>query len=308
MPKLNFFITTDVHLGKNSTEKADYDLSLTNMEALHPDIPLIIPGDLTNFGEVSWFKAANELFEKHNLKPVLLTLGNHDVRGFKGGQAPEADVNGWLNNWKVFWEEGKDSLEDPRFEAFSNMLPVYQKMLKANSQETEDTLYTHHILNGYHFFFLSTERPLKDQCYLSKKQLEWLKDGLTKARKENAEKPIFIFSHQALNGTHLRSEEYGGFGPQNDEVLAILNEFSNLIFCSGHIHNGLGVAQELRLPFGYAFDLTSYCLPDNGLLLRSLGYYVTVTSEKVSFLPYFFGNQENKNSYPLPMYQKELYF
>lgn len=155
---------------------------------------------------------------------------------------------------------------------------------------------------------LSTEKPLKDMCSLSPKQLNWLEEGLKAARKEDPKKPIFVFSHQALNGTHLRSEEYGGFGDESEEVLNILNKFSNVIFLSGHIHNGLGVAQELTLPFGYAFDLASYCWPDNGLMEKSIGYYVKAKDNTVTFTPYFLGDLENKEMRSLPLYEKKLTF
>ncbi|WP_368561068.1 hypothetical protein [Enterococcus faecalis] len=67
------------------------------------------------------------------------------------------------------------------------------------SRENEEQLYFDHWVDGYHFIVLNTEMDLKDNAYLSKKQLQWFSEKV----KENAEakKPIFVSIHQTFKGT-----------------------------------------------------------------------------------------------------------
>lgn len=301
----NFFIVTDVHLGGGDAGSEDFAISLKNMKKINQQAPLIIPGDLTTFSDAVWFKEAHRLLKETPFSPTLLTLGNHDVRGRKSGLADKPDEKQWLDRWKRVWQED-DTLEDPRFSVYHEILPIYQEMIQDLGETTTNKPYLHEEINGLHFFTLCTERPLKDMCYLSKEQLNWLKEELTTIRKNDATSPIFIFSHQPLNNTFPGSELYGGFGEENDALVALLSEFEHIIFCSGHVHNGLGIADILPLSFGYGVDLTSYCRPDNGKNIKSAGYYVTVTDEKILFEPYFLGDLMDSSYYPLEGYEKEI--
>ncbi len=231
--KLNFFVTTDIHMGNAECGAEDYEVSLANMKKIDKDAPLIIPGDLTTFSDPIWFKEIHQMLKQSRIYPVLLTLGNHDVRGRKEGLAGGTDEFSWTDMWKENWIDGVDSLDDPRFETYHKILPLYQEMVQDFSDEKSQEVYTHHVLNGYHFFMLCTELPLKDKCYLSEKQLTWLEEGIKAAREEDETKPIFVFSHQALNDTHQGSNAWGGFGDENDELIARLNKFQNLVFFSG---------------------------------------------------------------------------
>lgn len=136
-------------------------------------------------------------------------------------------------------------------------------------------------------------------------QLYWLDIRLKEIRKTTKD-PIFILSHQALNNTHQRANEYGGFGGQDEKVKAIFAKYNNLIFLSGHIHNGLGVAEILPTSYGYLVDVPSFCFPDVGLEKRGIAYLLEAYREKLVFTPYYLGITADPQWEALTDYRKTI--
>ncbi|EFT95513.1 metallophosphoesterase family protein [Enterococcus faecalis] len=279
----SFFLISDSHVGNSAVGMEDFVIALRNMKKINKETNLFHLGDLTNYGDSIYM--ANCLTEISYFFPeAIITLGNHDVRGRKNGLAEKVDNDGWIDFWKVFWDSKKDTLNDPRFNSFNQVKSIFFSCNKKTFGEYE---YDNCLI-----FSLCTERPIKDSCYLTKNQLDSLEKTIEKSKKEK--KIVFILSHQALNNTHIGSNDFHGFGPQNDQVEAILNKGKNIVFFSGHIHNGIGKNQIIKKNFGFLVDTPSFCYPESGLMEKGVGYYITLEENNIKIEPYFFGNIVNE--------------
>lgn len=286
-----FFLISDSHVGNSAVGMEDLAIALKNMKKINKKANLFHLGDLTNYGDSIYTKSC--LTEISNFFPeAIITLGNHDVRGRKNGLAENVDNDGWIDFWKVFWDSKKDTLNDPRFNSFNQVKSIFSSFNKKNFGEYE---YDNCLI-----FSLCTERPLKDSCYLTRKQLNSLEKTIEKSKKEK--KTVFILSHQALNNTHSGSNDFRGFGPQNSQVEAILNKAKNIVFFSGHIHNGIGCNQIIKKKFGFLVDTPSFSYPENGLIEKGIGYYITLEKNKIRIEPYFLGNIVNETYKKLEKY------
>lgn len=291
----NFFLISDTHVGNSSVGLEDFTIALKNMKKIDSEANLIHLGDITNYGDSVYLNSCLHELELYFPESIVL-FGNHDVRGRKNGLSEVSDAEGWLDFWKVNWNPMEDQLSDNRLLGFSQAKDLFYSYNKKmfGSYEYED----------YFIFALNTEIPLKDSCYLKSKQINLLNNTINIA--QNKQKPLFIFSHQALNDTHKGSNEDGGFGPQNDLVEELLRNSKNTIFCSGHIHNGLGNAQILKKDHGYLLDVPSFCYPNNGELEKGIGYYVKFEENKILIKSYFFGNVMNENYTELSKYNQTI--
>ena len=70
--------------------------------------------------------------------------------------------------------------------------------------------------------------------YYSDKQINWLKEEMAKAQKDDPEKPIFIFLHQHIKETVYGSHEWGT--QDSAKINAVLKEYPQVITFSGHSH------------------------------------------------------------------------
>ncbi|MFH4094642.1 hypothetical protein WAI78_20540, partial [Acinetobacter baumannii] len=66
-----------------------------------------------------------------------------------------------------------------------------------------ESIYYHKVVKGYHFLVMSPENGTT-HGYYSDKQINWLKEEMAKAQKDDPEKPIFVFLHQ-----HIKETVYG---------------------------------------------------------------------------------------------------
>lgn len=290
-----FFLISDSHVGNSAVGMEDLAIALKNMKKINKEANLFHLGDLTNYGDSIYTKSC--LTEISNFFPeAIITLGNHDVRGRKNGLAENIDNDGWIDFWKVFWDSKKDTLNDPRFNSFNQVKSIFSSFNKKTFGEYE---YDNCLI-----FSLCTERPLKDSCYLTKNQLNSLEKTIEKSKKEK--KIVFILSHQALNNTHFGSNDFRGFGPQNSQVEAILNKAKNIVFFSGHIHNGIGCNQIIKKKFGFLVDTPSFSYPENGLMEKGIGYYIALEKSKIRIEPYFLGNIVNETYKKLEKYTTSI--
>lgn len=98
------------------------------------------------------------------------------------------------------------------------------------------------MIQDYPFIFLGTESwgpigaPTKDSAVLSEAQLAWLESALEDHREEK--KPIFVFLHQPIPYTMpaIDLEYYQNGIIQSKELLAILAQYPQVIYFSGHSH------------------------------------------------------------------------
>ena len=85
----------------------------------------------------------------------------------------------------------------------------------------------HFELNGCNFICISTE----DGCRIKEQKQDWLKEKLAASVKNGRKAPIFVFQHP-----HLTDTVYGSINWGEDDIIAILNDYPQVIDFSGHSH------------------------------------------------------------------------
>ncbi len=85
----------------------------------------------------------------------------------------------------------------------------------------------HFEIKGCNFICLSTE----DGCRIKEKKQEWLKERLALSVENSRKAPIFVFQHP-----HLSDTVYGSINWGEDDIIAILADYPQVIDFSGHSH------------------------------------------------------------------------
>ncbi len=85
----------------------------------------------------------------------------------------------------------------------------------------------HFAIAGCNFICLSTE----DGCRIKEKKQAWLKEKLALSVKNGRKAPIFVFQHP-----HLTDTVYGSINWGEDDIIAILADYPQVIDFSGHSH------------------------------------------------------------------------
>lgn len=176
---------------------------------------LVIAGDIAEFGRLKEYAAVSECLRPAmgKVDNFICAPGNHDIR-----------IRPYKKQVKKF----------QRFMSLTGKAQVAQPGRHYYSAE----------INGFRFLVLGADRASFESAYLSKKQLEWLKDELMKA--QDGKKPVFVVNHQTLkrrNGlpdTWLGKGNWrGSVGRQSDELEEILTGAGNVFFLTGHLHFGM---------------------------------------------------------------------
>ena len=232
--KLYCTITSDIHIdikhpmpwlpkyilkqslkdSQNAAKKADAYISV---------------GDTTSRGsDINW-EMAKSCFKKYSpAKNILLAVGNHDL-----------------------W--GDDE--------FPEIIARFCRKVNDICGGSRETTYFSALLNGYKLIFLGSDDDAGCEAQISDEQMEWFKKEMAEGGATG--KPIFVFCHQSLNGRHGlprtwdrhekpdRAPDEGGIGARSDEVAAILKQYKNVFYFSGHSHMGLG-GENCLLSEGYS--------------------------------------------------------
>lgn len=82
-------------------------------------------------------------------------------------------------------------------------------------------------INGCPFICISTE----DGCRIKEEKQNWLSECLKSATFTERNRPIFVFQHP-----HLTDTVYGSINWGDDDIIAILTDFPQVIDFSGHSH------------------------------------------------------------------------
>ena len=85
----------------------------------------------------------------------------------------------------------------------------------------------HFEIAGCNFICISTE----DGCRIKEAKQEWLKEKLALSVKNGRKAPIFVFQHP-----HLTDTVYGSINWGEDDIIAILADYPQVIDFSGHSH------------------------------------------------------------------------
>ena len=260
----SLFVIADLHVGSSRVSETQLIQAFKFMNELDPEADYIIDGDLTTSGKRTDFKKVWYFFETliPNRRNQIITLGNHDVRGPYSREWSNAKESSPEYFKKYVSREYKDK---------------YLKKLNLAGSEIYFSLKTSSI----NFVVLNSEKGLKDAIYLSDKQLMWIENQLQYG-KENDLINILVV-HEPLSDTHFRSNENGGFGPQDQQLKVILEEFPNTVILSGHIHNGLNKHEVVRKPYGICVDIPGFSVSENAYIGKGIGYHVKIGKNSLNF-------------------------
>ncbi len=267
-PLSSFQVVSDVHIKSDSlsdANAANFIAGLKDMKTIAPDsLGVLNLGDLTQNGTEAQYNGIYNIMDQYSPvsdDKVIMTLGNHDVRGYNS-----ADWNKDETMISPYWPTAK---------------ALYLKNNKRYMPDNGGTLYFDRWLGGYHFIVINTENGLKDAMYLSPEQLSWLEETI--AENASPDKPIFVMGHNALKDTHWRSNILLDFGNQDSRVKEIFSKYPQVIYMSGHIHNGFGVAEAIDREYGTLIDVPSYNETENGVKDGGIGYHVKIYEDSVVF-------------------------
>lgn len=267
-PLCSFQVVSDVHIKSDNlsdANAANFIAGLKDMKIIAPgSLGVLNLGDLTQSGTEAQYNGIYNIMDQYSPvtdDKVIMTLGNHDVRGYNS-----ADWNKDETVISAYWPTAK---------------ALYLNKNKRYMPNNGETVYFDRWLGGYHFIVINTENGLKDAMYLSQEQLNWLDETL--AENASPDKPIFVMGHNALKDTHWRSNILLDFGNQDSKVKEIFSKYPQVIYMSGHIHNGFGVAEAIDREYGTLIDVPSYNETENGVKDAGVGYHVKIYEDSVVF-------------------------
>ena len=218
--RLTAVLVSDTHITNELYRRLVFVPGIHDISVnIQPDL-FLCAGDNTDNGNEENWKALQRLLNQYlKADEIILALGNHDT---------------WLS-----YEEDDHEYEPARdnYLRFTNAL-----------MGTENTqVYFKREIKGYTFLVMGTEDSTTDAT-ISEAQVQWLAQEMKAAYEAAPDKPIFVVNHHPLNFTHTVGDNMDehGFADQriNDRVRAILSQYPNVVYISGHQHYALCMAGE----------------------------------------------------------------
>lgn len=246
-PNMKFVVFSDCHVdGGSGAGYPEVDIAkgffarmLVAIKDKYGDADaVVIPGDFTKNGKEYDFDQFVSLYTAYNpgIDNVMITLGNHEMFNIK--------------TWDLIRDKYMQTVNHPELGFVK-----------------PDEVYYDRWVNGYHFINLSIDQGSgqfdangfeareKNFAVIGQTQLDWLEEKLA----ENAQpgKPIFVSLHQPMKGTSPLSDRYS-MGEQDAQVKAILKKYPQVVFMSGHLHDGLlGAPAITQNEWGVQYDIPS---------------------------------------------------
>ncbi len=261
--KLSFVTVADPQLSNYLFERDPYvkgaGEDLKNSELKFDAV--VMAGDIAENGLACEYETVKEYFKDANTDAFLMAVGNHDVR---------------LRSYKQVVE---------RFTAWANDMNK-----EAGSEFAIDKLHYTYEVNGYTFIVMGTDTAEFEESYISEEQLAWLDSSLMSATADG--KPAFVILHQPLKDTHGLPDTWGSADPrkgsvgeQNDELIAIMEKYSNVILITGHLHTGLGQYTYQTVNGFHSINLPSLAITnkDGSYNDAGIGFVVEVYENNVIF-------------------------
>lgn len=269
----SFEVISDVHImGTDPTEKMYIGLvdAIDDIKENFPDtLGILNCGDFSQDGYEDQMQGYYNIIDSYKDEINFMTaLGNHDVR------------------WKSGWYES------------------YERYMRLNGDymgDTEGKVYYDKWIEGYHFIVMNTEWDIKDRAYISDEQIEWLRETIAE-NNEDGSKPVFVILHQSLRDTFYNSNDWS-VGVQDYKIKEVLRDYPNTFLFTGHIHNGIDVADMMHTEYGYIVDVPGFRSNDYGDPRGQYGYHVTIHEDKVVISVY-----DYLNDCWVPEYEKVAYF
>ena len=209
-------VISDTHIKDNFIRQGMLEFGLIDMEKAKDKLDAVVfDGDITDHGYIDmWDCFANAVGKYDIAKQTILVAGNHDT-----------------------WGPDRDNLETVK-QTFID----YNKKI---SNRDIDNMYYATNVNGYPVIVLGSEAD-HTSATISQTQIDWFAAEMEKASKTGL--PIFVFLHQAINGTHGLPYSWGmdendpfdegGIGEASDDILHIIEKYKNVFYVSGHTHAG----------------------------------------------------------------------
>lgn len=187
---------------KNTHQYESFESTLTMLKNRGMDA-LIIGGDFTDCGTKNAWTTFKEIYDRvmaDSTKPIpMYILGNHDY---------------WLPDFVKCFE-----------------IPMPAKMQDRFTEYTGEPVYSHKVINGYHFICWSSSDGSYDKSYTNK---EAVRAELDRAVAEDPEKPVFVITHVNAYDTAYGSDEWG-----NEDIYDVLKDYPQAVSISGHSHFSL---------------------------------------------------------------------
>jgi uncharacterized repeat protein (TIGR02543 family) len=193
---VTFGVLSDVHVGPSSTgNNSRFEKALTFLSdpALNAEV-VVVDGDLTGNGTAAEMGAFKEIKDRALRLPLVATMGNHEE-----------------NKWENFELATGNKANDVK------------------------------VINGYYFILLSPGAGTLDEAtgrasgenqgdyaYLR----SWVTAKVAEAEAASPDKPVFVFFHHPIRGTHYVSDEQWGTGLEG-----VFNNHPRVVTFSGHIHS-----------------------------------------------------------------------
>lgn len=233
---------------------------------------VLVGGDMTsrNDPDAAWTKANFEKVQKtmyetlavasHTGK-VLFVTGNHDCQaGNAFGQVLDS------GDWTAYMKQGCGDFADAYYE--------------------EDVKFPHllcyrYAINGMEIIGINTpyagQTPAGDS-FLYPSQIDWVEDQLEAIGKD---KTVILFCHYRL-GTIGSKEKRGEVGDAQELLLSLLDDYPNVLYCYGHIHDKdtnyvTYQTRELVNSDGFTFTEPNVATGNRYITVHmgSMGYYNT---------------------------------
>lgn len=212
----SFAVISDIHMKNNAIRQSVFELGLADMEAAVDRLDAVVfNGDTTEQGEIAmWQRIADSVAAYDFTDNLIIVEGNHDSRGPVPGDL-EATKQHFIKVNKEI--SGRDITE----------------------------VYYSTTIGGYPAIILGSEGN-STYADVSQAQIDWFAAEMGKASQTG--KPIFVFFHQSINGTHglpytwdmkeTDDPAKGGIGKASDDIFNIIKQYNNVFYISGHIHTG----------------------------------------------------------------------
>lgn len=279
--KLTFAAWGDPQISNYLLEREQYVRAgaedLANAET--PIDALVLAGDITENGLYGEYQFVYDRVADTGVKNFIAVSGNHDIR------------------LRLY----SDALK--RFVKFTNALNE-----NAGSDLRIDTMNYSYNINGYEFVVIGSDKATFEEAYISDAQLEWFDETL--AESSATGKPTFVFLHQVLKGTNNIENAWnsviegaGSVGDQSDELRDIMNKYDNIIFVTGHLHQGFGIGTYEVVGKIHSINLPSITIEnkdgDDAGNISGIGYMVEVYDDVVLFRARNFAKGEYMPAYDI---------
>ena len=259
--KVSFGVVSDTHVGPNKIKEQNRLKKAFNFFSENELDGVAVVGDLTDSGAKEQYDVFKQIKDSELSIPLIASMGNH---------------------------EGNTA--DGFTEATGN---------KPNDNK---------VINGYHFITVSPGSGSVDESTGKGSTqgggnysyaLDWLKNQLDEAVKEDPTKPIFVFFHHPIKDTFYVSNEWHGSGLEE-----IFKAYPQVVSFSGHIHSPNNMPTSIWQDGGYTAVNTvtlSYMEMESGMVYGTIppnasdiaqGMIIEAEGSKVTIKNYdFLSNQ-----------------